>query len=101
MSDDLPDVARVADEHGSHIEPPLDPDWDSLTKLRWHAACVRLACPDVVIRVFQHRSKSIAAGPPTYSLQVATTSVSAMPYYDAWTYLSGVERGLRAAGGAS
>lgn len=31
-------VTRVHTEHGSHIEPPLDPDWPLLRKLEWSAA---------------------------------------------------------------
>jgi hypothetical protein len=87
--DELPTVARVADEHGSHIEPPLDENWTSLEKLRWRAACVRLASPDLPIGVRQYEGD-----PPTYGLVIGNTGVGDMPFHQCWTYLNGVETGL-------
>ena len=34
-------VIRCTTDHGSHIEPPLDPAWSPLDRLRWLAAVVR------------------------------------------------------------
>ena len=33
-------VRRIHTETGSHIEPPLDPNWSDLTKLQWVADVV-------------------------------------------------------------
>lgn len=92
MSDDLPTVTRVDDEHGSHIEPPCDPKWTSLEKLQWHAACVALDCPSLRIRVTRWPKT-----PPTYSLTVGGTSIGDQPFQDAWGYLNGVGTGFREA----
>lgn len=35
-------VTRVQTANGSHIEPPLDPAWDDLTKLQWLAEVTTL-----------------------------------------------------------
>lgn len=78
-------VTRVREGRGSHIEPPLDPDWHPLTKLRWKAAVVAL---DADLPVDVHEVE-----PGEYSVSVGFSSISAMPYRDAWMYIAGVLTG--------
>lgn len=85
MDNGYPQVRRVKDgPRSSHIEPPMNPNWNNLEKLRHHAAVVMLAT-DLKIRVNQ-----TGGG---YNIQVNSTSSSSQCYEDAWLFLSGVETG--------
>jgi hypothetical protein len=71
------EVRRLHSERSSWIEPPLDPDWDDLVKLRWRLAVLRLdtglALPGVVTGI----------GPFTRA--------------GLWDYLSALDHGIRLA----
>jgi hypothetical protein len=90
---ELPEVTRVQDEHGDHIEPPLDTDADEATKLAWHAAVV---AHDTGLRITLHDRVLSTDGPGWYSLTIERSSISALRYRDAWSYLNGVDTGARA-----
>lgn len=87
-------VARVGDAHGSHIEPPLDEDWDDLTKLQWQAAVVS-ADTGLDIEVIEF--------PTNFCIHIRSTtggtlaSISSQGLRDTWTYLSGIASGASAA----
>lgn len=78
-------VHRITTEHGSHIEPPLDPTWPAATKLRWHAAIVTLDT-GLNIRITEYQ-------PGQYNLTVGRTGTGPFTYDDAWTYLNGIDTG--------
>lgn len=81
-------VRRVRERNGSHIEPPLDPDWSQLDKLHWHAAVV-LVDSGLVIRVEAAREK-----PGRFVLFGAAAYGS--PYYrfdEAWDEMNGWRKG--------
>lgn len=78
-------VTRVADPLGSHIEPPLDPDWSELTKLEWKAAVTQI---DTGLRINIHE-----VGPDRYAVAVGGSSSSSRSYYDPWDYLTAVTIG--------
>lgn len=100
MNEDDP-VIRINTTHGSHIEPPLDPDWTDLTKLQWHAAVVTYDT-GIPIRISDGAYK-VQSGdqwvdvPGHYSINVGSGCRSALDYRDAWIYLSGVSAGYEAA----
>lgn len=82
-------VSRVRTPTGSHIEPPLDLNWDNDTKLRWHAAVVQA---DTGLPISIHPQPG-----GQYALMVANCSNGPHTYRDAWTYLNGVSTGARQA----
>lgn len=86
--DDYPEVRRVIGENSTYIEPPLDSNWDDLKKLRWNAAVVT---EDTGLRVLVH---PVDLG--KYSVQVGNYSAGAVPYSDAWRYISAVSIGAQA-----
>ena len=100
---DLPDVTRVQDGRSSLVEPPLDPEWDEPTKLAWHAAVIahdtglNITVSDEAWTDGQGRPQ-----PGHYAITVyrpdggPVSSASAFPCRDAWTYLNGIEVGVRA-----
>lgn len=81
-----PEVRRIHEtEHiGSHIEPPLDPFWSDIDKLRWHAAVASL---DTGLRFLVHEMDGC------YSIQIENNSMSARPYHEAWSYISAASVG--------
>lgn len=96
-------VTRVHTATGSHIDPPLDQDWDDLMKLRWQAAVVT-ADTGLAVRVspahLQYRATRwspwrIQSG--VYDVHVGSSSCGAMRYAEAWSYLNGVAAGANAA----
>lgn len=86
---DYPTVTRIETERGSHIEPPLDPKWSDLEKLRWHASVSAL---DGGIDVKVHVTSS-----GSYSVQVGMSSAQGCGFYDAWTYIAAATVGAQAA----
>lgn len=82
-------VNRVRSELGSRIDPPLDPDWPPLTRLEWKAAAVAV---DTGLTVEVHEME-----PGRYSVSVGCSSISAMPYREAWMYLAGASTGAEQA----
>ncbi|KXT55944.1 hypothetical protein Y710_16520 [Gordonia sp. QH-12] len=80
------------------VEPPLNPDWSPLAKLRWKAALVAL---DTGLSVRVHHANVTNGGAPIpglYGFLVGQTiSVSAFRFEDAWAFLNGVSAGARAA----
>lgn len=86
-------VIVVKTSVGTHIEPPLDPHWLPLDRLRWKAAVEGLYAGEVpVIQV----AKYTVAGVPQvgyYNIQVGCTSISPLTYNSAWDWLNGYSAG--------
>lgn len=90
-------VRVVTFDGGSRIEPPLDPAWSALDKLRWHATAAA-AVTGLIIEVGE--TTDLAGH---YTVCVGG-SVCSLTFESAWTYISGVEVGvaqLRASAGAA
>ncbi|MCF3939927.1 hypothetical protein [Gordonia tangerina] len=88
-------VTRVRYVGGSHIEPPLDPDWSEMDKLRWHAGAV-IADAGVPLRItLDDHSRLSCNGvdvPRMYGLTLGTWQ-SIHSFHDMWDYLNGVRAG--------
>ena len=85
-------VERIETPGGSHIEPPLNPLWSHLKKLRWHAA---VASVDTGLTVRVEPTRKLM--PQTYMVSiVGYSSHSDRPYKDAWTLINGISSGARA-----
>jgi len=85
------DLRRIhyVDGSGSHIEPPLQPEWDSHTKLQWKAAAVAHDT-GLKVRVLQH------PGQTDYNIVVGPHSVASFNFSTGWEFLNGVDVGARA-----
>jgi hypothetical protein len=87
-------VTRVCDDNGSHIEPPLDPSWSEMDKLRWQAGVV-IADAGVPLRItFDDTARLNRNGVdiPVYGLRIGGWH-SARGFHDMWDYLNGVSAG--------
>jgi hypothetical protein len=98
---ELPEVTRVRDEAGDHIEPPCKQSWSEAEKLAWHAAVVAcdtgldirlLAATDYHGRQLNTFGLTIGSGP-------GSSGHSAMRFAHAWVFLNGVSTGARAVQG--
>lgn len=79
-------VERVHTEHGSHIEPPLDPTWSKLDKLIWKAACIE---HDSGLRLeIEERPNGFTIMSPGTGFGSACYS-----YVTAWNRMNGLEAG--------
>jgi hypothetical protein len=91
-------VRRLADERGSYIDPPLDQEWDALTKLRWHLAVTLqdsgLAADALQIDPADYRVGGVAQD-GYYCLHGLWFSVGALSYSSAWDVINGIEYGAR------
>lgn len=76
-------VERIHTATGSHIEPPLDPSWPAVDKLRWNAAVV-LADTGLKLRVH------VAAGSMMTKYAVTGNGFSGqhLSYNEAWQYIT-------------
>ena len=90
-------VTRVHTENSSHIEPPLDGNWDDLTKLQWKAA---VTAHDTGLAVTVHEGGSLEMRqgeweqvPGQYGVTVAGSSSASYNFDDLWTFLTGVRVG--------
>lgn len=81
-------VERIEDEHGSHIEPPLDNSWPDVDRLRWKAAVVELdtGIPTLVVRD--------SLNPGRYSINVGHAGTN-LTFNEAWVFFMGVDMGAR------
>lgn len=84
----LPDVIRVDNGHGSHIEPPCEEHWDEATKLAWQAAVV---AHDTGLRIRVSQTDR-----DTYCISVGQTGIGDQPYHLAWRCLADISLGARA-----
>jgi hypothetical protein len=95
------DVRRIHTSNGSYIEPPLDQQWDALTKLRWQAGVVRadagvtvyvmpgaLTTPGLLGRPWVHWDY--------FALRIGQASHASYRYDEAWIFLNGVSAGAEA-----
>lgn len=89
----FPQLRRVIDPNGSHIEPPLDQSWSDLDKLRWQAAVVRVDNDGTVATVYEQPT------PGQYGISAGRASIASFDFYGAWTYLNGFSHGLQTARG--
>lgn len=98
---ELPAVTRVETDHGSNVEPPLNPAWNDERKLAWHAA-VTAYDSGVSVRVFAGASQIQHGGewvdvPDSYSLTIGgSSSHSSYSFQRAWAFLNGVDAGAGA-----
>jgi hypothetical protein len=85
-------VERVEDNHGSHIEPPLDQQWSDAEKLAWHAG-VELVDSGLraVLTLWSDGTWSINAGPISMH--------NGMTFYDAWNAITMMGIGAGAVAG--
>lgn len=89
-------VRRVQDDRGSHIEPPINEEWDDLTTLRWLAGVVHA---DTGLDIRVNSGGLIVDGVPQddcFNIVLGSSSASAFAFDSAWTYISGVSAGHRA-----
>ena len=93
-------VERIHTERGSHIEPPLEQDWDNLTKLRWRLAVVLhdAGLPDDAMRVEPADYRINGVPQEAYGVIGAGGISGAIGYHSTWTFLNGVSYGLRERG---
>ena len=102
MSDiPFPQLHRIVTEHGSHIEPPLDAEWSDLDKLRWHAAVTRVDHGGEIDLTVEpaHVTINGESIDGLYSIKTRGNTCGAYAFYDAWTYINGIDHGLRIAEG--
>lgn len=89
-------VTRVHDSGGSHIEPPLDPEWSDIEKMRWQAGVV-LVESGVTVRINDDARYSVnGVDIPVIGIQIGSSSTS-RTFHAAWDYLNGVSAGAREA----
>lgn len=90
-------VHEVADDTGSHIEPPPNPDWPPLWQLRWKAASIR-ARTGLNIHIDSYTSINglTNSRSESYGIAVYPVGHGAMSFRDAWTLLNGIESGAKA-----
>lgn len=100
-----PAVRRVETEHGSHIEPPLDPQWSHGQKLAWRAAIVEMDT-DLAVRIIDGQSATKRndhwiPDRDVYAMTIngpgRAVGLSPMDFHTAWAYLNGIDCGARAA----
>ena len=85
-------AVRVQTERGSHIDPPLDPSWTRLEKLRWHA---EVASFDTGLTILVNPTKKLM--PQTFMVTIVGHSGhSDRPFNDAWTLINGISSGASA-----
>lgn len=87
-------VTRVHTAGGSHIEPPLDPSWSEMDKLRWQAGVV-IADAGVPLRITLDDTARLTrngVNVPVYGLRVGGWH-SVRGFDDMWDYLNGVSAG--------
>ncbi|MFD6180093.1 hypothetical protein [Streptomyces goshikiensis] len=79
-------VTRIHHGRSSHIEPALDSNWPSLTRLQWKAAVVTY---DTGLKVEVHEQSE----PAVYGVFVGSSSSGPYSHHELWLYLSGVHTG--------
>lgn len=79
------DVTRVREDGKSRVEPPMDPGWDALTRLQWHAAVVE---HDTGLPVAVREE-----APSRYVASVGRGYLGGLSYRDTWVFLNGVDTG--------
>lgn len=98
----LPDVQRVHTDSGSHIEPPLDPEWTDLNKLRWNLAVTLhdAGLPADTLGVEQgHLTVGGQRVWDDYHLTYRHGTYAGGGYHAMWSTINGVGIGLRLASG--
>ena len=95
--DQVVEVRRVEDGQFTNVEPEFDGTWPKLTKLEWRCAVVELDC-GIRPRVGPaHLHIGGVLQPDHFCIAVGGSSISSLSFLDAWTYLNGIEAGVRAA----
>ncbi len=95
--DQVVEVRRVQDSQFTNVEPEFDGSWPKLTKLEWLCAVMELNC-GIRPRVGPaHLHINGVLQPDYFSIAVGTGSAGAFDFHQAWTYLNGIEAGVRAA----
>lgn len=92
-------VERIHTERGSNIEPPLDQDWDNLTKLRWNLA-VSLhdaGHPADAMRIEPSDYRVDGVPQEAYNIVGPAGTTGAVGYSAMWVLINGVGYGLRSA----
>lgn len=83
-------VERIYNHDGteSHIEPPFDPNWPSVDRLRWQAAVV---LADTGLRLRIHYAAGSAG--TKYAITGGGIGGSYMTYNEAWRYITDLGKG--------
>lgn len=97
---DAENARMVPTRDGWKPEPPLDPTWPDLIKLRWHAALIR---DKTGLNIAVNKGKYSINGIPqagyyAVHLRYGNTAQLSGPhtFADAWNYLNGIETGATA-----
>lgn len=89
-------VTRVHTDHGSHIEPPLNPEWSLLRKLEW-AAAVGTADSGLEITVSHSRYwVDRVLQRDVFNLGIDGAVSGPHTYQQAWAWIHGVTAGAQA-----
>jgi hypothetical protein len=94
--DAINNAHMVRTDRGWSPDPPMDPSWPDLVKLKWHAA---LVCSKTGINVTVHLQPQDHPG-DHYQVTLRGprwASATIHTYRSAWTYLNGIESGAEAA----
>jgi ABC-type Fe3+ transport system substrate-binding protein len=95
----FPEMRRVSSDSGSYVDPPLNQRWDDLTKLRWHASVVRVdngSEIDIDVSVAAYSVGRIRQR-GYYTINTRGSAHGPCTYHAAWSYISGIDCGLRTA----
>lgn len=77
-------VARRTTDHESHIEPPLDPTWSELDKLRWQAGVVEADTGAILMLSNHHPDRLYGV---SYRTPSRSSSISARPFAETWAFM--------------
>jgi hypothetical protein len=78
----------------------LDPTWDELTKLRWHAAAVTAYCKHKIVIEVEDADFTIDNERHWgyFNVRIKNSVAGPMRYRSAWNHINGVFAGVRAMG---
>ncbi len=98
----FPNLRIVHTERGSTPLPPMDDQWDKLTKLQWHAAVARersgiaFNVSPASYRVGRIKQRGYYNVSLRYPDGQFASSIGPITYDQAWMYINGVEAGAHA-----
>lgn len=92
-------VRHVYNQPGNwrSIDPPFDPEWSDLTKLRWKTGVLNLDGCEVRVSYAQLHDDVLDEIHDAYYISMPGRSVGAVSYNQAWGILEGVGLGYGSA----
>jgi len=95
---ELPAVRRITEDGTGRPDPLLQQDWSDTEKLAWWAALTALDT-GLEIRLFDEAALAHDGSPipGEYAFNIGYLGHSSMPFNRAWTFLTGVSAGAKAA----